>query len=59
MTIEELGKVQVGDILRSPIDNELKVIEIKRGVDKKTTKAIFLGGTALTSKNCEAWQVVE
>ena len=59
MTTEELGNVQVGDILRSPIDNELKVIEIKKGKDRKTTKALFLGGTALTSKNCEAWQVVE
>lgn len=59
MTTEELGRVQVGDILRSPIGNEMKVIEIKRGVDRKTTKALFLGGTALTSKNCEAWEVVE
>ena len=59
MTTEQLGNVQVGDILRSPINNELKVIEIKRGVDRKTTKAIFLGGTAVTARNCEHWQVVE
>ncbi len=59
MTTEELGRVQVGDILRSPIKNELKVIEIKKGVDRKTTKALFLGGTAVTAKNCGAWEVVE
>ncbi len=59
MTTEELGRGQVGDILRSPIKNEMKVIEIKRGVDRKTTKALFLGGTAVTAKNCEHWQVVD
>lgn len=63
MTLLELGQVEKGDILRSPIGNEMKVIYTRTVKDAAgrliTVKAIFMGGTTVTRKNCEHWEVVD